>query len=394
MRRGGSGGDLGCVLAGAHDAVLGSVLGPVLGPVHAFLLAAVAGAAVLSGPAAAGEFPVPRIPYAPRSYLCRWTATPPAVDGALDDASWAAAEWSEPFVDIEGSLQPPPPLATRMKMLWSDEFLFIAAEMEEPDLWATYRERDAVIYHENDFEVFLDPDGDTHEYYELELNALNTVWDLLLIRPYRDGGPAVNAWDVVGLLTAVRLDGTLNDPSDRDRGWTVEIGLPWKVLAECAHRPTPPGEGDRWRINFSRVEWDRTVRDGAYVKRLDHATGRPMPEHNWVWSPQGLIAMHYPEMWGTVAFTRSGTTQPSDPDEAAVWSLRLVYYAQRAHEAAHGRFAGSLSDLSLAPAPPAALKLHGTPYGFTASIPAADGPTTLVLSEDGRLRRVTPTALR
>jgi hypothetical protein len=75
-----------------------------------------------------------------------------------------------------------------MKMVWDDEYLYVAAEMEEPDIWATLTERDSVIFHDNDFEVFIDPDGDTHAYYELEVNALATAWDLMLLKPYRDGG--------------------------------------------------------------------------------------------------------------------------------------------------------------------------------------------------------------
>ncbi len=58
--------------------------------------------------------------------------------------------------------------------------------------------RDSVIFHDNDFEVFVDPDGDTHAYYELEVNALGTQWDLMLIKPYRDGGRAIDAWDIAG----------------------------------------------------------------------------------------------------------------------------------------------------------------------------------------------------
>ena len=65
-------------------------------------------------------------------------------------------------------------------------------------------ERDSVIFRDNDFEVFIDPDGDTHAYYELEINALGTVWDLLLLKPYRDGGPAINGWDIA-------------DPDDREK---------------------------------------------------------------------------------------------------------------------------------------------------------------------------------
>ena len=139
-------------------------------------------------------------------------------------------------MDIEGDAKPKPRCATRMKMLWDDQYLYIAAELEEPHLWATLTEHDSVIFQDNDFEVFLDPDGDNQNYCELELNALNTTWDLLLTKPYRDGGRAINAWEILGLKTAVHLDGTLNDPRDKDRGWTVEIAWPWKGLKELTSR--------------------------------------------------------------------------------------------------------------------------------------------------------------
>jgi Carbohydrate family 9 binding domain-like len=69
-----------------------------------------------------------------------------------------AAPWSEPFIDIDGVARPR--LATRAKMLWDDSFLYIAAELEEPDIWATLNARDSVIFQDNDFEVFIDPDGE------------------------------------------------------------------------------------------------------------------------------------------------------------------------------------------------------------------------------------------
>src|SRR5207248_1081011 len=100
---------------------------------------------------------------------------------------------------------------TRVKMLWDDDFFYIAAEMEEPHVWATLKEHDAVIFQDNDFEVFIDPDGDNHEYYELEINAQATEWDLRLVKPYRDGGPALNSWEIPGLKAAVHVAGTIDD---------------------------------------------------------------------------------------------------------------------------------------------------------------------------------------
>lgn len=223
-------------------------------------------------------------------------ASPTVFDGRLDKEPWLSAPWTDDFVDIEGDKRPKPRFRTRAKMAWDDRYLMIAAEMEEPHLWATLTERDSVIFCDNDFEVFLDPDGDAQLYGELELNALNTVWDLLLVKPYREGGPAINGWDIKGLRTAVHLDGTLNDPTDTDRGWSVEIGLPWPAIAEISRVPCPPRPGDVWRINFSRVQWVLDVVDGKYVKR----PGRK--EDNWVWSPQGVIDMHQPEQWGELEF--------------------------------------------------------------------------------------------
>lgn len=222
------------------------------------------------------------------------------IDGVISTAEWSKATWTSDFVDIEGSVKPNPAFRTRVKMMWDDNYLYIAAEMEEPHVWGTLTERDAVIFHDNDFEVFIDPDhGDTFNYYELEINALGTVWDLLLTKPYRDNGEAINAWDIAGLKSAVHINGTLNNPRDRDTGWTVELAMPWSVLKEAAREHRRPKPGEEWRINFSRVEWDTDIVDNKYVKRKQ-------PEHNWVWSPQGAIAMHMPEKWGYIKFIDDG----------------------------------------------------------------------------------------
>ncbi len=242
----------------------------------------------LAGPAGDGQVP--------RHYVCRRADTPVVIDGRPTEPAWQRAAWTAEFVDIEGPRRPKPPLRTRAKLLWDDECLYIAAELEEPHAWATLTRRDDIVFHDNDFEVFIDPDGDRAEYYELEINALNTIFDLLLERTYRDGGPARHDWNLRGLRTAVHVDGRLNNPSDVDRGWTLEMALPWSALAERAHVACPPQPGDTWRINFSRVQWPHRVAAGCYEK----IPGRKAD--NWVWSPQFAIDMHRPEHWGFVEF--------------------------------------------------------------------------------------------
>lgn len=294
------------------------------------------------------------MPFAPRRYVAYRTPSPIVVDGRLDDPAWAAAPWTEPFVDIQGASRATPRFLTRAKMLWDDEYFHVAAEMEEPDVWGTLTARDSVIFHDNDFEVFIDPDGDSHAYYELEVNALGTLWDLLLIKPYRDGGPALNGWDIAGLRAGVQVRGTINRPGDRDAGWTVELALPWKILKEAAPGRRAPRPGEHWRINFSRVEWETDVRDGRYAKRLRPGTKDAMPEDNWVWSPQGAINMHMPERWGSVQFSgrnagRGLDAFVEDPNDRVTWELRRLYYRQRRYREVHGRYAQTLDAL----APPA-----------------------------------------
>jgi Carbohydrate family 9 binding domain-like len=305
----------------------------------------------------------------PRGYVCYRASGPPRIDGKLDDPAWADAPWSEPFRDIEGDRRPDPPFRTRVKMLWDDQALYIAAQMEETHVWGTLTSHDAVIFHDNDFEVFLDPDADSHLYGELELNALNTTWDLLLSKPYKDGGRAIDAWEITGLKTAVHIDGTLNDPADTDSGWTVEIAWPWKSVKELATCPVPPRNGDQWRINFSRVQWDFEVVGGKYQKVPKR------PEHNWVWSPQGVIDMHRPERWGLLQFSTDppgSTAFRPEPAQAARDYLHRMYYAQAEYRKSHGRYARSLAYLDrlprLARDDLTAPRLETTAGGYLASV--------------------------
>jgi len=216
--------------------------------------------------------------------------------------------------------------------------------------------------------VFIDPDADGHQYYEFEMNALNTVWDLRLVKAYKDGGPALNEWNIAGLKTGVHVDGTLNDPTDTDRAWTVEIAMPWAALGEFSRVPSPPRDGDRWRVDFSRVEWEIETRGG--YKKVPKT-----PEHNWVWSPTGIIDMHRPEKWGLVEFTAATeATRPVKPGpvEAARDLLQEVYYGERAFHAKSGRFTANPVELGISPVPEG-LGIRLESDGWQASVPLKDG---------------------
>lgn len=255
----------------------------------------------------------------PKTYVCQRAGEAVKIDGKLDEAAWKNVPATAAFVDISGEDFPKPKFRTTAKMLWDDDFLYVAAEMEEPNLQASLTEHDSIIYRDNDFEVFLDPDGDGKNYFEIEVNAFNTVFDLMLDKPYRSGGNFFTQWNCPGLKTAVRCAGTLNDATDKDSGWTVEMAIPRKALTQNFDNPLQAGKC--WRVNFSRVQW---LKKGG-------------PEENWVWSPTGKIDMHMPDRWGYVVFSDKNAGTPlseaenfSLPYPESIYKLLwAMFYAQQ-----------------------------------------------------------------
>ncbi len=284
------------------------------------------------------SIPSPKIDFNPPIYVCKRAKKPFKLDGRIDKEFWEDASFTECFVDIEGDNMPKPRFKTQAKILWDDENLYFAARLIGNEIWGTIEERDAVIFYDNDFEIFIDPDSDTHRYYELEINAKNTVWDLFLTKPYRDGGVPINSWDIQGLQTAVYIDGELNNPKADNKEWSVEIVMPFKVLKECAENKQVPKVGDFWRINFSRVQWKVDITENGYTKQINPETNRAYPEDNWVWAPTGLINIHYPELWGFVFFSKDGGEYTIPEDEKIKWELRKLYYLQHKFRDENGYF--------------------------------------------------------
>lgn len=327
-----------------------------------------------------------------RHYVCYYTNRPPVIDGSGGEDAWQRVPWTQDFMDIRGDSLPKPPLRSRMKMLWDSTYLYLYAELEEPNLWGTLTRHDAVIYHDNDFEAFIDPDNDTQNYFELEINSLGTEMDLFMNKPYRNGGRPLLSWDAQGLKSAVHTEGTLNHPGDTDRGWSVEMAIPLKSVLFWGNRAVK--DGDQWRVNFLRVEWDLDVHDGKYAPQVE-ADGKRKPEHNWSWAPQGLIDMHMPEMWGYLQFSShsgGGDTvafvKPEDMHlRMHLWGL---YWRQRRFHENTGQYATNLEMLDF----PAAFKdetgnscvldMEGGKQQYRATVSCDGTPLTASIDQDGK----------
>ncbi|MCR4032056.1 MULTISPECIES: carbohydrate-binding family 9-like protein [Flavobacterium] len=323
----------------------------------------------------------------PKSYIAYKTSKEIVIDGDGADKAWEKAEWTTPFIDIEGVETPK--YKTQVKMLWDDKYYYILAKMEEPHVWANLRQRDTIIFYNNDFEVFIDPDNDTHNYYELEINALNTAWDLFINKPYREKNTVLNDWNIDGLKSAVKIDGTLNNASDIDKGWTLEIAIPWSVYKTSYFDDIVPKD-KFWRVNFSRVNWQHDIVDGKY-ERKKGKEGKFLPEYNWVWSPMGVINMHEPEKWAYVYFSsKESDDKFAIPQEEKVkWELYTLYRAQKRYFDKNKTWAKSLQNISkkniivdgkvLKPV----LENHSS--GFNILVKSPFSNKTLIIKEDGKI---------
>ncbi len=248
------------------------------------------------------------------------------VDGDLQKRVWQEATWSRSFIDMATGEKSE--FDTKSAILWSESHMYVAFYAEESDLRAEISERDSLIFLENDLELFIDG-GDC--YYELEVNALNTIYEVFFIwrdsfpddsrfppevfnvlsqHAYTFGGdydrsgehfwvgthPRGTRWafrdfDMPGLETAVVLDGTLNEPENVDKGWSLEISIPWSSLAPLAgERSLPPAIGDQWRMFLGRFQ--KKILDGVQV------TPHPASSLN----SHGVYDTHQPEKWSLVSF--------------------------------------------------------------------------------------------
>jgi hypothetical protein len=328
----------------------------------------------------------------PETYVCQFVNSEIIVDGKPSESSWQKAKWTNKFVDIEGSVKPLPTYDTRVKMLWDSSYFYFYAQMDEPHVWAKLKNRDDIIYYDDDFEIFIDPDGDSHNYYELEWNAFNTLWDLILLRPYRvDDEPKVLFnWNVLDLKSAVHVEGTINNPEDVDKYWGIEIALPWSALKELAKEENIPDNGNQWRLNFSRVDWTVDVNNNEYVKRKDK-DGESLPENNWVWSPTGKINMHMPEMWGHVQFSINpvGTSEifQFSEDEEIKNTLWNLYWQQLAIYKKNNSYSINTNDFNIPQYVSCRpeINFYKSPFSFEISSASCDNKLVWIINHKGKI---------
>ncbi|HKQ69598.1 MAG TPA: carbohydrate-binding family 9-like protein, partial [Polyangiaceae bacterium] len=201
------------------------------------------------------------------------------IDGKLDDNAWKAAASTGPFVDVgTGNPNSSFPVNGSVKVLWDDTNMYLGFTVEDPDVIGGFPKdaKDPHLWTKDTVEIMLDPDGDgdNNDYYEIQVNPQNLVFDTQFDaynspKTDPDGPFGHQDWSAK-LKSAVVVDGTLDKPGDKDKGYTVEIALPWASFTKAKNRP--PKGGDAWRMNFyamktnSGVAWSPILGQGNFHK--------------------------------------------------------------------------------------------------------------------------------
>ena len=225
-----------------------------------------------------GCCPSPDVPLPePPTYVCMRTCDAINVDGFLDERSWQHAQ---PMILVLREDGGAPQHATTAKAVWDQSALYVAFQCDDPEMWATMKERDDRLWEQEVVEVFLDPNGNGDPYFEFEVNPLNVVVDLRFMRSLKGlRSPRSLRWDCKGFRKAVVAEGTVHTwtstqaPGGR---WTVEMAIPFAALDSLPN--SPPKPGDTWKANFYRIDrpaalgeeddeyscWSPIVTSGSY----------------------------------------------------------------------------------------------------------------------------------
>ena len=199
---------------------------------------------------AANDLPIP-------SYTATRTTGAITIDGKLDEPDWGRAAEAKL---VETNTGKDVPLKSTVKVLWDDKYMYVGFYFEDPDAWATLLKDEDPLWGEEVAEVFIDPEGKGHTYYEYEINPVNVKVDLFVLNqgPKYDGRYKVwIEWGFSNVMKhAVYVEGNGKDRDTNDKFWTVELAFPFEEMWTAPN--IPPQDGDMWRINFYRIEHPTT----------------------------------------------------------------------------------------------------------------------------------------
>jgi hypothetical protein len=218
----------------------------------------------------------------PKSTLVPMIKAAIKIDGVLDEEVWQKASRLTPFVHHD--TMAPARVSTEVRIWYDDAALFLGWVCEDTDIQATFTQRDSRFWEEEVVEFFVTP-GTLDRYFELQWNPLGGTFDAIISNEIGPDGRSKQfkgdwSYTAPSMAFAVKVDGTVQNSSDRDQRWTVEVRVPFADL-----NVRPPQRGEVWRGNFYRFNRDR-----------DQET------EQLSWSPTMLPGFHQPTRFGYLRF--------------------------------------------------------------------------------------------
>ena len=221
------------------------------------LLALLASVAGVVSPVTAQQAPGQVTPTssAPTTRATR-SATPPTIDGRLDDPVWAQATVITDFIQNEPNDGSPATERTEVRILFDDRAIYIGAWMFDSDpgsIVAGESRRDVDLTQLDSFLMVLDTYRDRQNAFVFGTSPMGVEYDGQVSREGEGGfGQNISANAVrqqrgAGAGLNVNWDGNWTVASGRDgQGWYAEFRIPFSTLRY------PQGGEQSWGLNFSR----------------------------------------------------------------------------------------------------------------------------------------------
>ena len=232
------------------------------------------------------------------SYTAQRRIDTVVIDGKLNEASWVHASNTTAFTVWDGS-PAPDTLQTTAKILWDDQYLYLGFSAKDPDVYATYTGRDVPCWEQDNFEVFVTVPGTTG-YIEVEGSPKGALWDGSFTNVFQGPGGSYNFATV---RVAAHVNGTLNNSSDQDAGFTGEIRLSFSDIFQGT-AAGPPTNGTQLRMNLNRINWNTPAIQGG--------PGAAGTDTYYAWSPVpgSSVSFHRPDDFGTLTLSTNFVVPP------------------------------------------------------------------------------------
>ena len=158
------------------------------------------------------------------------------IDGHLNEEDWARAQVIDEFTQQSPDEGQPSSERTEVRMLYDTEKLYIAFvcyDSEPEKIVANEMRRDGQLWQNDNVYVMLDTYGDKRQCFFFRMNALGAMSDTAVT----DGGENLNgSWDCIWEAGG----------RQHDKGWTVEIAIPFNQLR------FKKSDAMVWGVNFGR----------------------------------------------------------------------------------------------------------------------------------------------